>query len=426
MPESQRPRLGFGWKPGILTAASVLVSGIIALWLVSPLFWSSFGQAGRVFYAAARVASDGGNPYDQGQITRAQERINTELTVRGSNRGGFPPAPYQYPPLLTRFFQGLLSLDEGQFTAAVDGLFLLAGLAGLELVLVALEWRERWVPRLLFLTSMPLVTLLIAVNPTPLLLLGWGAGYLALRRGRPVLAGALLAVGLLKIPVGVPMAAAVVFASPGQRARLMLGSAVGTAAFAGINLLAGPRETLEWLTSLLPFVATIDMHQGIVMKQCCLAGFSAPFLTLGPVPAASLAVALAAAPLVWLYRRGALAGISRRDPVLLLALLLTAGLGATPYVHPYDLALLVVPLLVVASAPLTTLNRITLSLWALSLPLSVLVTLAVLPFTGTANLPWSSAVVLTAVTLLALTVEAGRGADAAVEASAPTLEAPAH
>jgi hypothetical protein len=252
------------------------------------------------------------------------------------------------------------------------------------------------------------VNVLFAGNPSTLLLLAWAGAFLAATRGRGLLAGALLATALITPPVGLPVAAALVLAMPGLRARLLQGFAIGTAIFLAANLAADFHATGTWAASLFPFAQSLDPHSAQMVQLCCLAGLSAPFLGLGLFAAAGIGAVLVAAPIAWLYTRGDLTAMSADRPLMLLALLMAAGLALTPYIHLNDLVLEALPLLVLASRPLGILGRGTLVLWGLSLPINLALAVALFTITGDVNKPWSYGVVLTGGTLLAITVAANR------------------
>jgi hypothetical protein len=343
-------------------------------------------------------------------VINEQRRINAEFQASGSNRGDIGAAPYHYPPILTRAYELLAPLGDSAFVAITDLVFLAAGILGLEVLLAALAWRDRWWPRLLYMTSLPVCVLVISSNPTSFLLLAWATAFFAVRKGRPVLGGALLAIGLIKPPVAIPVAAALILATPGARSRLLAGFGAGVATFAGLNLLAGVPDTLAWAGSLVSFTGTLDPNNGVVLRACCLSNVSSPFLGLGlgTVPANLIGLVLVAVPLLWLLRRGTMLDLGRRQPLVLLALLMAAGLAVTPYIHPYDMQLEAMPLLVLASLPLSRLSRVTFVLWATSVPISLVISVSLLPVVHQITQPWSYGVVLSAATLLALTVGAAR------------------
>jgi hypothetical protein len=403
-----------GWRRSPFAHAFLVICMVYGIWQLSPLFWSELGNDARVFYSAARVAEQGGNPYDYAQLTAEFARVNAEGRAAGLGRSSIGPNEYHYPPLMTWFWRRLAPLGDWGFFWANSAALLLAGVLGFELVMHTLGWRRRWLARGFFVFSLPMLTVLSSGNPATVLLLATGGALLAATRGRPWLAGALLAACLIKPPVGIPVAAAIMLGRPGQRQALLGGMAIGTAAFALLNLAAGGfAATRGWVLSLVQFSATIDVHQVAVVQQRFLAGLSAPFLFLGPVPATVIALALAAVALVWAYRRGH----GWPDRTLGLALLLAAALAVGPYLHTYDLVLEALPVLVLASLPRDPINRAVLGLWATAPVLNLAVVLAVAAVTGSPETPWSFAVALNAATLLALALACRGGAVASAQAA---------
>jgi hypothetical protein len=406
------------WTPGLVTAACLLICVIYGAWQLSPVFWSQAGNDARVFYAAARLASGGDNPYDFGRLATVEAQVNAEARAAGNGRDSLSPNEYHYPPVMTRVFVLLAPLGDFGFLVAVSLLALVAGVIGFELVLSALDWRSRWLPRLFFVVSLPMLTVLSSGNPAPLLLLAWGGAFFAARRGRPLVAGVLLAACWIKPPVGVPVAVALLVAERARWRPMLAGLGLGTAVFAGANVLAGGVDgTLAWLRSLVDFSATINTGQTAVIQQRFLAGLSAPFFFLGPVAAGAIAVALVAGVLLWARHGGALGGDGDRAP-LGLALLTAAALAVAPYIHTYDLVLMAVPVLVLSGLPLTALNRGALLLWGLAPVLNLAVVLAVVAVAGNLDTSWSFAAGLNALTLLAVAI-AGHARHATTPATQP-------
>jgi hypothetical protein len=149
-------------------------------------------------------------------------------------------------------------------------------------------------------------------------------------------------------------------AYPGRRFGL------GTAAFAAVNIaVAGAAETARWLGSLFEFTATLDPGQSKVAGQCCLAGLPALLLDRTSLPIAVAAAALFAGALLLVAHRRGLFGAGRPDSLCGLATLTALALVVTPYVHLNDLVLEALPVLVIASQPLSSLSRVVLVLWGL-------------------------------------------------------------
>ncbi|MFY9614249.1 MAG: glycosyltransferase family 87 protein, partial [Candidatus Dormiibacterota bacterium] len=234
MPPPNTPAINrLAWTPGLLTAACLVICVVYGTWQLSPVFWSQAGNDSRVFYAAARLASTGDNPYDFGRLAAVEGQLNAEARAAGNGRDSLSPNEYHYPPVMTRAFMALAPLGDFGFLVAVSLLALVAGLTGFELILSALDWRGRWLPRLFFVFSLPMLTVLSSGNPATLLLLSWGGALFASRRGRPLLAGMLLAACWIKPPVGVPVAVALLVAERARWRPMLAGLALGTLAFAG-------------------------------------------------------------------------------------------------------------------------------------------------------------------------------------------------
>jgi Glycosyltransferase family 87 len=398
-----------GWQPRLGTAICLVVSGIITVWLLSPALWHNVGTDARAFYAAARVAQGGGDVYDQALIGIDEAKLNRELGVTGPGRPSVSVNEYHYPPVMTVVFRAMAPLGYSWFLAALDAVLLLAGLAGFEMVLASLSWRGRWWPRAWFLVTFPMFEVLFLGNPSSLLLLAWGGALLASRRGRPALAGALLAIGLLKIPVGVPVAVALIVAAPASRVRLAAGAALGAALFALGNLAVDANGLLAWVRYFGPMASSINVHQRAVVPQCCLAGVPGVFLGLGPVAATAIAIVLVGAPLAWLLRSGALGRVYREAPAMALALVMAAALAVAPYLHSNDLVLEALPLLVLVALPLTRPNRLVLLLWALSVPVNLALALLLGALMINPVLqPFSFGVALSAATFVALVIATAR------------------
>jgi hypothetical protein len=399
---------GLAWTPGLFTFICLLVSIIYGAWQLSPIFWAEAGNDSRVFFAAARVSSAGGNPYDFGQLSAMEARLNAEARAEGTGRDSLSPNEYHYPPLLTRGWQLLAPLGDIGFLVANSLLALVAGLIGFELVLMALDWRGRWLVRGFFLFSLPMLTVLSSGNPATVLLLPWAGALLVSRRGRPVLAGALLACCWIKPPVGIPVALALVLVQRHQWRALLAGFGIGTMVFAAVNLAAGGVDgTVAWIQSLVDFSATINAGQTAIIQQRFLAGLSAFFFFLGPVVAGAIALALAGGIVVAVWRRRPAIEASAAAP-LGLAVLTAAALAIAPYIHTYDLVFEAVPVLTLAALSQTRLTRTVLVAWGLAPVINLTLALVIAAVTGGLDTPWSYGAVLNALTLLAVAVAVSR------------------
>ena len=352
------------WQPRRFTAAVLVVSSLVSLWLFTPVFWDRLGGDSRAFYAATRVDLRGGDPYSFSQLTAEEAAVDA---VAGAHPGttAYGAAPYHYPPLMTRAWEALTPLGDRGFYWVNFGALLLLGLVGLELILAALSWSNRWLARAFFVVSPAMTVVLVSGNPSTLLLAAWGGALLAASRNRALLAGALLAAGWIKPPVGIPVALALAIAGPASKRLLAAGFGLGTAVFGAANLLIGsPAQTFRWLGSLFEFTATLNPKQATVIGQCCLTGLPALLLDRVSLPVAVLAAGAIAGGLWVVATRRGLIGAGP-EPLLPLALLTALALIVTPYVHLNDLVLEALPLLVIASQPLNVVSRPVLALWGL-------------------------------------------------------------
>ena len=363
------PAAGRGWRPGIGTATVLLVAALFAGWLFTPTWSGERGIDAKDLYAAASLQSHGGNPYDPNQQGAEQDRLFNIPAHVAPGQAGYAHAPYGYPPLFTRVLRGALPLGFNGFYLVTLALLLAAGMVGFEAVLRVAGWRERWLARGLFLASAPMALSLFVGNPSPLLLLGWAVALFLARRGRPFVGGLVLTLCLLKIPVGLPAAIALLVAPGSGRLLLASGLAVGSSLLAGLQLLlTGPEATANWVRSLGGYACGLGGGAGSAFSQSGLAGFPALFLDYLPAPVAALfGLLLVAAVLFWAWRR--LAGSAPAiAPNLCVAVILVAAVGATPYLHLNDLVILALPLLLLAQTTPSILGRVTELAWFIGIP----------------------------------------------------------
>jgi hypothetical protein len=101
------------------------------------------------------------------------------------------------------------------------------------------------------------------------------------------------------------------------------------------------------------------------------------------------------------------------SPGALTALALSGALLLSPYLHLNDLLLLALPLLVIATAPLTLLGRITLVVWAVGTSVNLLLAFAEaqLLHAPRPGGPAGFGLVLTVLAFAAVAAVAGRGSD---------------
>jgi hypothetical protein len=345
------------------------------------------GADAKVYYAAAELDSRGGNPNDAASLIHEGEVLyNQPRGLHRGEAGAYYMAPYGFPRLFTRLSRPLLGLGVAGYYLAILAAITLAALVGLEALMTAMDWdRNRWLPRFFLLLSAPFAEDAFGGNVSAALFLSWALAFLMARRGRPLVGGLILSICLIKIPVGGPAAAALIAFPPRSsgarsttqtRLRLGLGLAIGAAGWLVLNVaVTGWEATASWWFSLVGYGQALGVGPGTAYNLSDQAGL--PSILLGRL-ATPLAVALAAVPVAtvvgYVLQRQGKAQASA-SPGALTALALSGALLLSPYLHLNDLLLLALPLLVIATAPLTRLGRITLVVWAVGTSVNLLIAL---------------------------------------------------
>ena len=403
------------WRPGTWTSVLLVVGLVFNLWLFSPPFWNEVGVDSKDLYAAATLAARGGNPYDVRQQVAEQDRLyNAPRNLRPSDGDYYHHATYGYPPLFTRLSELGIGLGEGGYYLVTLVLVVLTGVLGLEALLRALSWRGRLLPHIALLSSVALALAAFVGNPSTILLLGFGGALLLLVRGRPLAAGLALSLVMLKLPVGLPVAAAFVAGAPRGRTRVAGGLIVACAGWLGLDLLlTGTTAFRDWIAGLLGYGASLSTVEGrTLFSQSGLAGLPGLLVDRVSLPlAVGAAVVPVAALLAWVWWRRRGVGWSD-EPLLPLALLTASALMVSPYLHLNDLVLEALPLLVLAARPVSPLSRVALVAWAVLVPARlVTLTIASMLFRFGASGQERSAgigIVLTGLVLLSLALGAAR------------------
>jgi len=257
------------------------------------------GADAKDYFAAASLDAQGGNPYDQPALARESERLyNQPHGLHNGDPGSYSEAPYGMPPVLTRLSHPLLGLGEPVYYLVLLAAFILACLGGLEALMAGLDWdRNRWLARMFLLLSAPFAEEALVGNSSALIFLAWGLAFLLARRSRPLLAGAVLSICLMKVPVGAPAAAALIAFPPGgaggatsrdARLRLGAGFALAAAGWALLNLAVGGWQTnVNWISSLVLYGRALAPGAGTsAYGQSDLAGLPAVLSGPGPTPLA--------------------------------------------------------------------------------------------------------------------------------------------
>ncbi|HXA43849.1 MAG TPA: glycosyltransferase 87 family protein [Candidatus Solibacter sp.] len=376
------------WRPGWLTLACLAVAMIFPIWLGGLSAQVFRGADAKVYYAAAVLDAQGGNPNDSAALIEEGEILfNRPSGLHRGQPGAYYMAPYGFPRLFTRLSRPFIGLGVTGYYIAVLAAITIGSLLALEALMTALDWdRDRWLPRLFLVLSAPFAEDAFVGNVSAALFLSWAVAFLLARRGRPLLGGLVLSVCLIKAPVGVPAAAALVAFPPPlagstqpatwSRVRLAAGVVIGAAGWVALNVVsAGWDATVSWWSSMVGYGQALGVGPGGAYNLVDQAGL--PSLLLGHVPALA-AIALASVPVgcvmaVVLLR-------SRRDHLpssagATTALALSGALLLSPYLHLNDLLLEALPVLVIATSPLSALARFTLIVWAVGTSVNLVVAL---------------------------------------------------
>lgn len=294
----------------------------------------SHGQDFRDFFAAATLMARGGDPYDAGALAREQDHLyNQPDHLQPGNANFYDPIPYPQGPWVA---MALIPTTALPWQAAY-----LLYLAGAITAIAAAAWTLLrlfgWSGRALLLATGAIALSPVAFinifqgQPVPFLLAAFAGAWILLRRNRPLLAGAVLALAWIKPHIGLPLLVVLGVLEPDAVRALLTGFAAGTVALFALAAAVMHSALLDWPQTVL------GQWSG-ALQQADLASinaFSYPALH-GVVRQGAVGLALLAAIgyVLWTFRHRA-ARLSRAMTVLLLTLL------AAPYAHSYDTLLLV-------------------------------------------------------------------------------------
>lgn len=307
--------------------------------MISP----SHGQDFRDFFAAATLVAQGHDPYDVTALAREQDRLYNQPDHRQPGDAAYyDPIPYPQGPWVA------MALAPTTFLPwqAAYLLYLLSAVTAIAAAawacLRVLGWTGRTLTLALIATVLSPVAFinLFQGQPVPFLLAGFAAAWMLLQRGRPTLAGALVAIAWIKPHIGLPLLAVLAVLQPNAVRRLLAGFLLGTAGLFAIAALVLHGALLEW-------PGVVAGQWSGTLQQADLASINAlcyPAVHNGLRQAVVAAVLLfAGGYAIWVFRR--------RPPAPVLALtLLLLTIAAAPYAHSYD-ALLLLPVVLVLLGP---------------------------------------------------------------------------
>jgi len=330
------------WRGPGLSARAVRRAAIavaIPMWLLGIAFTrTGIPTDFPVFYTmgALVAAHEPTALYDPSAFADAQRRL-----VPGFNaREPFPPV---YPPQMPVLLAPLGSLPYG-----IAGLLWAVLSAAAYGGVVWLAWRavRHDVPdgRLVALAALafaPAWHVIVNQQMTAILLAAWAAGWLALERGRPFLAG--LALGVLAVKPQFALVLAPLVVVRGEW-RMMAGAAISIGAqLAAAFVVLGIDPVRDYAAYVPVIAAHADAFEMLPLKSHSIRAVARflPFGLATPVWAISSIVLIAVAIRAW-----------RPDvPLRLrLGLVLLASVLVNPHLIVYDAVLLVLPLLWIGAA----------------------------------------------------------------------------
>lgn len=354
---------------------AVVLAALIAYYALVFAWGTGLGVDFACFRAAALVITHGGNPYDFGQLWRMENALyNVPAHLHPGAPAYYYLDRYYNPPLFATAMAPLARLPFAQGYALYSAGVALCAVAGTVFTLLALGWtRRRLLAVAIMLASPAFFIALRNGQQSTFMLFLLGAGLYALRRDRPTLAGALLALTWIKPHLLLPFAltAPLLFSSRRTTIRWYTGFFTVTAlGLAATLATTGMVSIVAWIHRLFAY------SDAVGVLNTSLPSLSGMVMDLLPSPAnktaATILTLLGAATMLAVVVR------ARRRHLSMWAsmgVLVAAWLLFTPYAHANDGVLLLIPLAVAwgrdarrHNSPLPLL-----ALWAFSaLPLAML------------------------------------------------------
>lgn len=387
-------------------AYSALAALLIAVYISVLARGFGLGVDYACFRAASLLLAHGGNPFDYGQLFQMENALyNVPHHLHPGSLGYYRLDEYRNPTLfatlltplaLLAFLPGLLLYSAGVIALAV---------AAVWLTLRALGW-TRWRGEVIAITLVsPCVFLCLWNGQQSTLLLGaLAAALYALRRERPGLAGALLALGWVKPHLLIPVALLAPLLLPSWRAALRCYAGFGAMTALGVTLTlltSGAGSITAWLHSLLGYTGYSHVAgvTNVATLQNYLPSLSGMGLVLLPHPwntvAAGAVMLLGVLVMALLVARARRLGMA---PWASVSILVAVWLLAAPYVHTNDDVLLLPALALACGHNGRRVTRV--------LPLLALWTLSTLALAFLLPPPWSLLGVLPPILVLAAALEA--------------------
>ncbi len=342
------------------------------------------GQDFRVFFAAASLLADGGNPYDWQALGAKEDSLyNAPGQLRPGDSAYYEFLAFPEGPWLALALVPVTQWPWPFAYAAFAALMAFAIGAGAWMILTLSKWSGwlRTVALVCVLLSPVAFINLFFGQVSPLIFCAFALAWALVARGRPTAAGLVLTLVWLKPNIGLVLPAVVALLEPAAARRLLGAFAAGTAAAFGIAALALGGRLIGWPLEIPRFWQAV---QGPQPDFASVHSFYYPGLHGWPKTAALLVVLAAAGAYArWAFRRDT--GANARGLTLLLV-----WLGALPFVQSYDMILLLPSVVWLLGSGLEGWAdvRLELMLWALLLfPLGYLIGLRLGYFNGFSAIP---------------------------------------
>ncbi len=252
------------------------------------------------------------------------------------------PLPFAYPPFVLYLLAplGVLGPVAAYVACTVAGVLIVVATLVLLRRLLPAPPGEHLTVTFVALASAPWIATIIVGQLTPVYLFALVAGFLLLKRGRPVRGGLLLSLLLIKPNFGIVLAGALLWQ---RRYRALGGFVSGSVALCVASLPLGIAIWSEYLAASRFMVDAL--HNGAIpmwKQQTLLAALTTLLPNVDPAAVRSLWAVLCAGLVMCLaavFRQR----VVRRDLPRLLAVTVLIMVACNPYTYFYDALLLLMP-----------------------------------------------------------------------------------
>jgi Glycosyltransferase family 87 len=328
-----------------LVVAPLVVLLLIWMWIVAGseslragpngvVFANSFGT----YLGAAQALKEGHNAWDPAQAYRAEKQMLLAQDVQVNE-----PEWNRHvgnPPLFLWALEPLTAIPFQVAALLWAGIMFLLAAAGFLVTAWSLGWRRPVFACLIFL-MMPQIVVGAYYGEAYALLFAALAVALVLAPRFPIATGALLAVAMLKPPLGLPLGLLIwIFQVRERRKCAVAFVATNVLAVAFTVLAVGPASLAEWVTSLGYFSRHMSLQPHVASLIGMYVGWASPALR-STFQALSLLAACVLTLLAWRRHRH-----EKVTPFRAVAWLWFVWFLASPYSHFYDELFLAIPMLV--------------------------------------------------------------------------------